>query len=430
MKRRDFLKKTVTASAAGIVIPTIIPSSALGMNGATPPSDRLVMAAIGLGGMGKANMTALLKTGKTQFIGVCDLDKTRRNEGRNALNKFYGNTDCLGFEDYIEMLDKLKLDAVTIAVPDQWHAMLYTHFANKGLHIYGEKPLTRSIYEGQKVVAAVKKNGIVWQTGSWQRSTAQFHRAVDLIRNGAIGNVQRIEVGLPNQDKKIGMPDVQTPPDTIDYNQWVGPSKFNEYRGILHWDWRWIQNYSGGQITDWGAHHIDIALWAMNMDRSGPEEIEGKAWFNKGDLFDVAHSFDVDYKLPGNIPMKVCNASRLEHGMGTVWYGDEGWLHVSRQGIYASDQKILDMVIPKDKSVMQNNDEHHMNFVKSVFSKKEPVAHIEAAHRANSCSLLGEIAFMTGEKLKWDPANEHFIGASEKAQSMLKRVYRKPFMLL
>lgn len=430
MKRRDFLKKSSVAGAA-IAIPTLVPSNVLGLNGATPPSDKLVMAAIGLGGMGKGNMNALMKTGKTHFIATCDLEEGRREGAKNALRNYYQDKEAKAYESVDKLLRKHKnLDAVTIAVPDHWHALLYTQCANAGLHIYGEKPLTRTVWEGQEVVKAVKRNNITWQTGSWQRSTKHFHKAASIIRDGVLGQLERVEVGLPDFNKSIGMPDIVKPPSTIDYDEWVGPAEFTKHRGIIHWDWRWIQKYSAGQLSDWGAHHIDIALWSLGLDHTGPKEIKGKATFNSGDLFDVAHTFDIDYVLDNDLPMRVANKSQTEKGQGVYWVGEKGWIFVNRKELIASDPSLLNHVVKGEGLKLKNTGgDHRLDFVDCVHSGELPVAHIEVAHRANSFSLLGEIAIMTGEKLKWDYRKEKFIGASAKATAMLKRDYRKPYKI-
>ncbi len=431
MKRRDFIRKASAAAIGSTVIPTIIPSSALGLNGKTPPSDRIVMAAVGIGGMGKGNMGELLKAG-AQFVAVCDLDEERRKQGKYALWKYYDNKDANEYKDYRTLLRKEEIDAVMIAVPDHWHAILYKEFASRGIHIYGEKPLVRKINEGKEIVKVVEDSNIVWQTGSWQRSHDRFIRACNLIANNTIGKIQKIEVGLPDLDKTVGMPAVQSPPETIDYDFWLGPAPYKEYRGILHWDWRWIQSYSAGQLSDWGAHHIDIALMAMKMDRSGPVEIKGTGKFNKGDLFDVAYEFNIDYKLPDGTPMKVCNSALQPHGMGVSWYGENNqWIHVDRSKMTASNPALLETAIAESDQVYKNKGEHRANFLDAI-KKNDPTwvtAPIQSAHKANTASLLGEIAIMTGETLKWDPKQDVFTNASAKAKEMLSRPYRSPWKL-
>ena len=428
MKRRDFIRRSSAAAAGAIIVPSIIPGSALGKNGMLPPSDRIVMAAIGMGGMGKGNMNALLKTGDTQFVAVCDLDEERRSSAQGALHKYYDNKDAKAYEDYEKMLRKHDVDAVTIAVPDHWHALLYVDCAKRGLHIYGEKPLVRSLEEGKKVVKAVKDSGIVWQTGSWQRSVKQFGQACELVANGALGEIERIEVGLPDLDRKVGMPPVEKPPKTIDYNWWVGPAPYSDYRGTLHFHWRWIQKYSAGQLTDWGAHHIDIALWSMGLDRTGPSEIKGTGKFNVGDYYDVPYEFEIDYVLKGGLPMKVMNRSLAPEGQGVTWYNAKGeWIHVDRKKLVASDEKLLSFETPANGKKFIQPVEHRKNFTNCVRSGELPVAHIEAAHRANSCSLLGEIAILTGETIKWDDNSELLVGASGKAKALTDRNYRKPY---
>jgi predicted dehydrogenase len=205
--RRDFLKKSTAISAGAFLLPQIIPSTALGMGGKLPPSDRIIMGAIGVGSQGTGNMGTFLEHIKeVQFVAVCDVDSNHSKNAKGLVDAANKNSDCRTYGDYREFLEKEKLDAVCIALPDHWHGLIYSAAANKKLDIYGEKPLARTIYDGRAIVSAVKRNNIVWQTGSWQRSTPNFHRAVELVLNGRIGKVTRIEVGLPDgfgQFKKL-----------------------------------------------------------------------------------------------------------------------------------------------------------------------------------------------------------------------------------
>lgn len=431
MKRRQFLRSSTLATASGIIIPTIIPASALGNNGFTAPSDRILMASIGVGSMGKGNMNSFVKNKDVQIVAVCDLDKKRRESAKNALHKYYDSNDCEAYENYLELLDKEDVDTASIAVPDHWHALLYTEFAKRKIDIYGEKPLVRKIYEGKKVVKAVKDNGIVWQTGSWQRSTENFRRAAEIVANGGIGNITHVDVGLPNMDNKkiIGMPPIQDPPEGIDYDSWLGPVADRPYRGILHWDWRWILDFSGGQLTDWCGHHIDIALWGLKMDHSGPVEISGEGVYKKNNLFDVPFEFDINMKLSNGIPMRVANAAKLKTGMGVCWYGDEGWVHVSRRGFETSSPSIKTFQVPADGTPFFKSPGHHRNFLDCVKSREMPIAGVDVANRAITAGLLGEIAMMTGEKIQWDPQKEELINGSTKAESLMRRVYRTPYKL-
>lgn len=265
MRRRDFVKNAILASGA-IAIPTIVRASALGKNGFIPASDRIVMGGIGLGSMGRGDMKNFLNAKEVQYVAVCDIDEKHRLGSMKMINDVYGNEDSRSYNDFREFLEKEKLDAVNIALPDHWHGIISIAAANKGLDIYGQKPLARTIIESRSIVDAVEKNNIIWQTGSQQRSGARFHRACELVRNGYLGEIDRVEVGLPDGGHKGGNPDTVPVPEGVDWNMWLGPAPKVPYRGILHWNWRWQLAYSGGQLTDWAGHHIDIAQWGLGME--------------------------------------------------------------------------------------------------------------------------------------------------------------------
>jgi len=215
--RRDFIRSSLSAVAGTIILPSIIPGSALGRNGFTAASDRIVMGAIGTGSQGIGNLKEFLNFKEVQFVSVCDVDTKHQDNAQTIINQKYSNADCRKYKDYRELLEKEKLDAMLISVPDHWHSLTYIAAANKKLDIYGEKPLARSIGEGQQIVKAVKKNNIIWQTGSWQRSQAHFLKAAELVFNGRVGKVERVEVGLPNAPKLVGMPAVRPVPEELDW---------------------------------------------------------------------------------------------------------------------------------------------------------------------------------------------------------------------
>lgn len=430
MERRKFIKNISLATAAGIVVPTIIPSSVLG-KGVIAPSDRINLALIGCVGMGHADISNLLKLNGVECVALCDVHEKRLEEEKEKLKAEGYSTSQKEFEDYRDLISWGKFDAAVIAVPDHWHAKLYTEFARNKFDVYGEKPLVRKVREGRLVSDTVHENNIIWQTGSWQRSTENFVKASELVNSGVLGEVKYVEVGLPDFNQSVGMPPVRKVPKSLNYDMWVGPAPKNEYRGILHGSWRWIMEYSGGQMTDWIGHHLDIALWAMDMDQMGPVEVEGKATFKKGDYFDVPHDYMVKARFSNGVEFKIANASQLDHGMGACWYGEKGWIHVKRGGqIYTSDEKMLTASIPASLTKFRHGDNGHWdNFIQGVRTRKAPIANVEAAHRAISVGLLGEIAYLTGEKLKWNPDTEQFIGASAEANALLTRTYRTPYTL-
>jgi predicted dehydrogenase len=427
--RRKFLKRVAGSSLGIFAAPMIIPGAALGKNGAIAPSDRIVMGGVGLGAMGTGNTRGFLKKKEVQYVAICDVDSERQEKAVQMVNKSYGNTNCRSYTHFEDFFEKEKLDAVTLALPDHWHAIISIAAANKGLDIYGEKPLARSIKEARAIVDAVEKNKVIWQTGSWQRSVDNFRIGAELVINGRIGKVSYVEVGLPDGGKSIGTPPVMEVPAALDWDKWLGPAPGVPYRGISHWDWRWILDYSGGQLTDWAGHHIDIAHWGLGCDRTGPVAVEGVGVYPREGIYNAPVEYDFTCRYESGVRMRVANASRQPHGMGTVWYGDLGWIHVKRGDVLeASEPKILDEVIGPDETKLYKSRDHHQNFLDCVKSREETITPAEVALRSISVGLLGEIAMLTGRPLEWDPQKEVFTN-SEHANRMLMRPYRTPWTL-
>lgn len=428
--RRSFLRNSISAVAGTIILPHIIPSSALGMNGQLPPSDRIVMGSIGVGAQGTGNMRNFLKFKEVQYVAVCDLDSNHLDKASSIVNKLYNNADCRKHKDYRDFLEKEKLDAVCISVPDHWHSIAYVAAANKKLDIWGEKPLARSIGEGQQIVKAVKKNNIIWQTGSWQRSVVNFHKGAELVFNGRIGKVDHVEVGLPNATKLIGMPPVKPVPAELDWDFWLGSAPKVEYRGVCHWNWRWILDYSGGQLTDWAGHHIDIAHWGLGLDRTGPIEVSGEGVYPADtELYNVPLEYDFNCKYKSGVVIRVANAARLPHGMGVTWYGENGWIHVDRgDKITASKPELISEELGANKKALYKSNDHFGNFLECIRSRKETITPVEVAHRSISVGLLGEIAMTTKQKIQWDPEKEKIIKNTE-ASKMLMRSFREPWKI-
>ncbi len=440
MRRRDFVKNAVLASGI-IAVPTVIRASALGKNGFVAPSERIVMGGIGLGSMGRGDMNGFLRNPEVEYVATCDVDTRQHDKALKIIADVKGKNDTRTYGDYREFLENEKLDAVHIALPDHWHALPSIAAANKGLDIYGQKPLARSIKESRAIVNAAEKNKIVWQTGSQQRSGGQFHRACELVRNGVLGEIKRVEVGLPDGGHKAGNPEPVPVPEELNWDMWLGPAPKVPYRGIVHWDWRWQMAYSGGQLTDWAGHHIDIAQWGLGMERSGPISVEGEGEIRENDMYDVPIQYDIEYEYANGIEMRVANSRKYfnrkgagwdgrekdnKFGMGAVWYGDEGWIQVNRSGLYASDPKLLEPEFGDNDIRLYRSRNHHQNFIDCIKSRKETVAPAEIGHRSISVALIGEIAMLTGEKLKWDPKTERFTN-SEEANKLLARNYRNPW---
>ena len=427
--RRDFLKRSAAIATGALILPQLIPSTALGMGGKLPPSDRVVVGAIGTGQRGMANLRDFLgRLKEVQFVSVCDVDINHAVRAKEMIDKANKNSDCRVYGDYREFLEKEKLDAVAITIPDHWHGLVYIAATDKKLDVYAEKPLARTIHDSRAIVNAVKRNNTVWQTGSWQRSRPIFHHAAELVINGRIGKISRIEVGLPDGGQGIGTPPPMEVPAGLNWEMWLGPAPKVPFRGVCHWHWRWILDYSGGQLTDWAGHHIDIAQWGIGMERSGPIEISGEAVYPRDGIYNTPVEYDFLCKYANGIEMRVANSSRLPHGGGTTWYGEKGWISVDRGRLDASDPLILKEVIGENEIHLYKSEDHVGNFLECIKSRGETIAPAEIAHRSISVGLLGEIAMTTGSKIHWDPAKQEIIG-NPTASRLITRPYRKPWNL-
>jgi predicted dehydrogenase len=277
--RRTFLKTAAAAAVGMLGIPVFIPARALGRAGAVPPSDRIAIGCIGVGGMGTANMNSFLEKPLAHIVAVCDVDAKHRKRAREIVEKRTGKKGCAEYNDFRELMDREDLDAVSIGTPDHWHALIAVAAAQRGLDIYGEKPFAYSIGEGRAIVEAVERYGRVWQTGSWQRSVRDFRHACELVRNGRIGKIHTVRVGLPygqNVPDQTGFRPAPVP-EGFDYDLWLGPAPWAPYApNRCHYNFRWISDYSGGRITDWGAHHCDIAQWGMGAETTWPMSINSR----------------------------------------------------------------------------------------------------------------------------------------------------------
>jgi predicted dehydrogenase len=360
-----------------------------------------------------------------QYVAVCDVDKGHRDKAKGIVDKKNGNSDCSTYLDFRELIDRGDLDAVALAMPDHWHSIPAIAAARAGLDIHAQKPFARTIHEGRAMCDAVKRYGIVWQTGSQQRSEGNFHRACELVRNGRIGKIEKVEVGLPTGGGTGNNP-VQPVPPGVDWDWWLGPAPWVPYRGVIHWNWRWIMDYSGGQLTDWAGHHIDIAHWGLGLGRTGPVEVEGKGVYPKDGMYDAPTEYDFTCKYANGIVMSVTNNKK--NLQGAKWYGEKGWIYVRRGKLESEPKSILDEVIGPDEIKLYRSRDHRQNFLDCIKSRKETIAPAEVGHRSISVGLLGEIAMLTEQKLRWDPDKEVFLN-SDQANRLLSRPMRAPWHL-
>ncbi|MHC4755962.1 MAG: Gfo/Idh/MocA family protein [Planctomycetota bacterium] len=407
INRRGFIKRVGGVAACAIGFPYFIPSAALGKAGAVSPSNRIVMGCIGVGGMGSGDMRGFLNKPEVQVVAVCDVDRNHRNRARDNVNKKYGNADCIGYNDFREIIARDDIDAVMIATPDQWHAIPAIMAARAGKDIHAQKPLAYTIAEGRAIVDAVQQYGIVWQTGSQQRSDRRFRFACELVRNGRIGKVHTVKVGLPNRNS-IGNRDTDPAPvpEGFDYDMWLGPAPWEPYcPGRCHWNFRWISDYSGGQITDWAGHHIDIAHWGMDTELSAPVEIEGSGIWPEDSLFDTVEDYIFTCKYAEGFTMLVSG----KFPRGVLFEGDKGWIFVRRGKIDAEPKSLLDSVIGPNEIHLYESNDHRQNFLDCVKARSKTVAPVDVAHHSIMVGHLGVAAIKLGRKLKWDPKNERFI---------------------
>jgi predicted dehydrogenase len=425
--RRGFLKKTTALAGAAVTFPAIIPASALGREGATAPSNRIVMGCVGVGGQGTGNMRGFLGFKEVQVVAVCDVDRAHRDRATALVNARYEDQGCGDYNDFRALLARDDLDCISIGTPDHWHAIPAIASAKRGLDIYGEKPLSLTIPQGRAMADAVRRYGVVWQTGSWQRSQRQFRLACELVRNGRIGPIHRVEVGLPSGSSCAVQPEMPIP-EGFDYDFWLGPAPVAPYtEKRCHGNFRWILDYSGGQLTDWAAHHCDIANWGMGTEYTGPTSVEGRGEYPREGLWNTATSYafecefaaDASPVAPKGFVMSVSNS----HRSGTTFIGADGWVSVSRQHLETSPEDLKNSIIGRDEIHLYESRNHAKNFFDCMRTRQETVTPIEVAHRAISIAHLGNIAMKLERKVHWDPKAERFIN-DDAANRKLDRAMR------
>lgn len=431
ISRRRFLAATGMAMAA----PAMVPSSVFGADGAVAPSNRITVGIAGWGMQGPGNTGELLNIKDVQVVAACDLDKNHLQSALDTINNRYQNKDAKPYHDYREMMARKDIDAVMLAVPDNWHALVATEAAKNKKDIYGEKPLARTIAEQQAIVKAVQEHKRVWQTGSWQRSQAPFRKAAEIVRNGLIGKLQRVEVGLPSGHHDFAgtgkFMSPTDPPPELDYEFWIGPAKMEPYiKGRVHMNWRWNYNIGGGQLLDWIGHHCDIAHWGMNCDEgSGPSEIEGKGEFPPRDaVWNTCTKYRINLQYPNDVTMTIAGGYG-DIKSGAKWIGTDGWVWVDRGGFNASNIDWFQEIPPdKYKVKLYKSDNHMRNFISCVKSRERTITPAETAHHSALPGHLGLISMLVGRKIKWDPAKEVIIDDPE-ATKLMSRAYREPWKL-
>jgi predicted dehydrogenase len=408
--RRHFFMQ---AGAAGL---GLMASSATSR--ALPPSEQVRVAMIGIGGQGLSNLRKLL----ANVVAVCDVDSARLAGAKKLVEATKGQT-CDAVGDFRRLLDRKDIDAVAISTPDHWHALPTVLACQAGKDVYTEKPLSLTVLEGQTMVTAARKDKRIVQTGSQQRSDDKFRLACELVRSGALGTLKAVKVGLPGVNfKGPAVPD-STPPAELDYDFWLGPAPKKPYNGRhVHYDFRFFWDYSGGQLTNWGAHHLDIVQWALGMDESGPVSIEGTPKYHPERWYEVPESFDLVYTYTSGLPV-LCGQ---KHRGGVTFEGEKGSLWVNRGKIESTPADILKKPQVTEQLYVSKN--HHANWLECIKTRKAPICDVGIGHRSATVCHLGNIALRTGRKITWDPARETIVADSEAA-AMLSRPYRSPWVL-
>lgn len=437
MSRRTFLCGVGATMAA----PYIIPSAAMGADGNTAPSNRINIGVVGTGGQAKGLTENAIKHKNTRIVALCDVDRNRLAEAKGLVDGYYENQDCATHADYRELLARKDIDAVIVATPDHWHALVCVEAARRGKDIYCEKPLTWSLGEGKAVVKAVKENKRVFQTGSMQRAGHDFKLACELVRNGYLGHIKHIIVSLPDFGNAIWADEFPKPPEEIDWEFYVGPAEWTPFHPKrYHWDWRWWMAFGGGQMMDWIGHHADIAHMAMDWDNTGPKEVEGVRWefgTKRNNLYNAPARYMFNCKYEGHTTMMVANSSDMPPefksaatgDLGTMFFGERGkWLYVDRSGIKASDESILKTKFRKNDFRFRKGGNHMTDFLDCIVSREECLAPVNAGHRSASIGHLGKIACTLGASFKWNPKKE-IVEDNPALNGMLTRKYRGDWKL-
>jgi len=421
LSRRNFLRGSTAVVAASAF--NIIPARLLGQNA---PSNRIAMAMVGVGGMGNGNMDSFLSMDDVVVRVVCDVNTKKMDAAKAKVDRRYNNTDCAMIKDFRDACSRKDIDAIMIATPDHWHAYVGTFAARNGKDIYGEKPFTHDLREGRALVKALEQHGRVWQTGSWQRSSGEMRRAVELVRNGRIGKVVRVEVGLPSGGRGPRHNPNPPVPEGLDWNFWLGPAPYVPFQGVSDWDWRWVNDWGCGQMMDWIGHHADIAQWGLGRDTSGPIKFEGYAPYEPEGIYDSFKSYQYTGTYSDGVEIVVADNSRVTSG--TRWFGEKGdWVWVDRGRYDASSTQIRDARIEANE-IRLRSPGHQREFIDSVKTRNITLTPAEVAHRSASIGHLGQIAMVTGRKIAWDPVKEE-IANDPAASAMLGRTPRAPWSL-
>jgi len=447
--RRKFLSTSLKASAV-LAFPSIVPASVFGK---FAPGNRINIGAIGVGRISRSHdLPGVWGHDYVQVMAVCDVDSKRAEEGKMLVNNYYTRRNGKPFDgvkvysDYRELILNKDIDAVIISTPDHWHSLIGIAAAKAGKHIYMQKPASLTIAEGRIMSNVVQKSGVKFQIGSQQRSSEQFRYAAELVRNGRIGKLKKVYVGLPGDPAGNEEKEMPVPPN-LNYDMWLGSTPevyYTEKRvhpqiGYDRPGWLRCEQFGAGMITGWGSHHIDSAHWGMGMELSGPVEVWGEADFPKSGLWDVHGRFKTEALYANGVHMIVSN----EIPNGIRFEGSDGWIFVSRgdyqvtssdpgagttqaKKLDASDPRLLTSVIGENEFHLTVSKSHHGNWLEAIRDNKPTIAPVEEAHRSCSACLIHHIAMKLKRKIYWDPVKEQFKNDDE-ANKMLSRSQRKGY---
>ncbi len=457
LSRRGFLARSLTGLTLGAGLPVWFAKEVIAEDEAqrarnTRPvaaNDRILMGAIGTGTnyhrrrrssdavhgeRGIQIMRDAMRQSGVQYIAVCDVDRHAREFGR-GIARGNSNRDVRMYEDFRELLANPDIQAVTIATPDHWHAMVAITALRAGKDVYCEKPLTLWIDEGKAIINAVRQTNRKFQTGSQQRSDARFRLACELVRNGRIGRVQRIETRI-GDNPRGGPFAVRSVPEGLNWDFWLGQTPHVDYiPERCHYDFRWWYEYSGGKMTDWGAHHNDIAQWALGMDHSGPvmiEKVRADAPSSDRHSFNCHPHFVVHFTYANGAGGSNGTVLQCQYDgeNGVQFYGEDGkWIFVSRGTIRASDRRLLDEPLPSSAVRLEVSNDHMENFMRALRDRsRTPICNEEVGHRSVTVCHLGNIAVRSGLKLHWDPESQHFVRENAgEANQWLHRQMRESY---
>lgn len=402
------------------------------------PSERVTVGVVGLGSRGLAVMQSFLQSPVAQVVAVCDVHDLHyrdrqwgqgpqmgREPARVLVDKHYGNErksgnyrDCTAYSNYRQLLEREDIDAVIVATPDHWHAQIGMDAIQAGKDVYGEKPVTHFFAEGQQLYQTAAQKKAVFQVGSQQRSDARFRQAVEVVRNGHLGKIQRVEVGLPpGYDQAMDSTNTEQPPQGLDYAAWCGPAERLPYMRARHhrW-WRSTRAFGGGVLMDWIGHHNDIAHWAMGADTSGPLSVEATVWTASQCIhYDTPAEYEIQCEYPNEVSWVI--SSKLPQGV--KWIGEDGWLWVKRGQHRASESRWMARGFQPGTWRAYVSNDHTQNFLDCVRSRKACIAPAETGHRSITPGHLGYISHSLGRKLNWNAATERVVNDAEAQQLLL-----------